>query len=218
MPADRVVLTAPTVADLAARVRQLGQAAGRRVVVGIAGSPGAGKTTLATHLVQALGDDAVHLPMDGFHLANRTLETLGRRTRKGAPDTFDGWGLLALVRRLRTETDHTVYAPSFRREVDEPVAGEIAVEPCHRAVIVEGNYLLVAQEPWDQITVLLDQCWFLAASADVRTRRLVDRHVRHGRGVSAATAWATQVDAANADLVEATRGRADLVVRSVRPG
>lgn len=203
---------------LVARVRALGErAAGARVVVGITGSPGAGKTTLAVRLAEALGPEAVHLPMDGFHLANSTLDRLGRHDRKGALDTFDGWGFVGLLRRVRDETGHTVYAPSFHREVDEPVAGEIAVEPGHHVVVVEGNYLLVADEPWGRVRELLDEAWFCSADGGERERRLVDRHTRHGRTVEAATAWATEVDGRNALVVEATRARADLVVSGAIP-
>lgn len=203
-------------ADLAAlfaRVRALAERSGDgRVVVGITGSPGAGKTTLALRLVEALGPEAVHLPMDGFHLANATLDRLGRHDRKGALDTFDGDGFVALLRRVRDECDRTVYAPSFHREVDEPVAGEIAVDPGHRVVVVEGNYLLVGEEPWGRVRDLLDEAWFCSTGDAERERRLVDRHTRHGRTVEAATAWATEVDGRNALLVESTRSRADLVV------
>lgn len=212
---------APEVADLAAlvaRVRTLQERSpGARVVVGITGSPGAGKTTLAVRVAEALGPEAVHLPMDGFHLANATLDRLGRHDRKGALDTFDGWGFVALLRRVRDETDHTVFAPSFHREVDEPVAGEIAVEPAHRVVVVEGNYLLVADEPWGRVRDLLDDAWFCRADGDERERRLVDRHTRHGRTVEAATAWATEVDGRNALVIESTRSRADLVVSGTIP-
>lgn len=197
---------------LVTRVRGLHWDAGRRVVIGIAGSPGAGKTTLAVRLVEALGPDAVHLPMDGFHLANATLDALGRHDRKGALDTFDGWGFLALLTRVRDEVEHAVYAPSFRREVDEPVAGEIAVEPHHQVVVVEGNYLLVPEGPWRYVRDVLDESWFCGTPADERERRLVDRHTRHGRTVEAATAWATEVDGRNAVLIESTRDRADLEV------
>lgn len=203
---------------LVARVRALRErAAGARVVVGITGSPGAGKTTLAVRLAEALGPEAVHLPMDGFHLANSTLDRLGRHDRKGALDTFDGWGFVGLLRRVRDETGHTVYAPSFHREVDEPVAGEIAVEPGHHVVVVEGNYLLVADEPWGRVRELLDEAWFCSADGGERERRLVDRHTRHGRTVEAATAWATEVDGRNALVIEATRARADLVVSGAIP-
>ncbi|WP_454729293.1 nucleoside/nucleotide kinase family protein [Cellulosimicrobium protaetiae] len=206
----------PEVTDavaLLARVRALvDRSTDGRVVVGIAGSPGAGKTTLALRLVEAIGPEAVHLPMDGFHLANATLDRLGRHDRKGALDTFDGDGFVALLRRVREEHDRTVYAPSFHREVDEPVAGEIAVEPSHAVVVVEGNYLLVPEEPWDRVRDLLDEAWFCGTDGGERERRLVERHTRHGRTVEAATAWANEVDGRNALLVESTRSRADVVV------
>ena len=186
-----------------------------RVIVGIAGSPGSGKTTLATALVEELGEQAAHLPMDGFHLANRTLDRLGRRERKGAIDTFDGQGFVALIERVRREAGHTVYAPSFRREVDEPVAGEIAIEPAVRIVIVEGNYLLAEQDPWIRVRDLLDEAWFCDAPADVRERRLVERHTLGGRSVEAATEFARTVDGSNAQLIERTAHRAHLRVSGV---
>lgn len=196
---------------------------GRRAILAIAGSPGAGKTTLARALVarvDALAGDgtAAYVPMDGFHLSNATLDRLGRHDRKGAIDTFDGWGVLALVRRIRAETDHTVYAPSFDRAVDEGVAGAIAVDPGARLVVVEGNYLLVDEDPWAQLRAELDEAWFCATPADARFARLVDRHTAGGRDLDAAAAWAREVDGANAILIEGTRGRADLVVDGTAAG
>jgi pantothenate kinase len=189
-----------------------------RILVGIAGCPGAGKTTLAVQVAatvnELLGreDCAVHLPMDGYHLANATLDRLGRHDRKGAIDTFDGWGFVSLLRRLVTEYDHTVYAPSFNRNVDEGIAAEIAVQPSARVVVVEGNYLLADSEPWVQISSLLAESWFCETSEAERLRRLVDRHERHGRSAEAALAWAETVDGVNAELIEATRSRATLTV------
>jgi pantothenate kinase len=193
----------------------------RRVLIGIVGSPGAGKSTLARAVVAALSERgrvrAAYLPMDGFHLANATLDRLGRRDRKGAIDTFDGWGFVALLERLRVEADHAVYAPSFEREIDEPVAGEIVIEPSAQVVIVEGNYLLCDDEPWGQVRGLLDETWFCDAPEGERMTRLITRHIAGGRTPEAAEAWARDVDGANALIIEASRGHADLVVSGTLP-
>jgi pantothenate kinase len=211
--------TASPVSDLTALARRaiaLAPAEGR-VIVGVAGSPGSGKTTLARRVARRVDElagagTAVHLPMDGFHLANATLDALGRHDRKGAIDTFDGWGFVALLRRVLAETGNPVYAPAFERTVDEPVAGSIVVPPAARVVVVEGNYLLVDAEPWSRIPDLLAESWFVATPEAERMRRLVDRHTRHGRTLEAATAWARDVDGANALLIEASKARATLVV------
>ena len=207
--------------ELTPRARRLVEP-GERRLLGITGSPGAGKTTLAVTLVHTLNAGsgepvAVHLPMDGFHLANATLDRLGRHDRKGAVDTFDGWGFVALLARLRAELDNPVYAPSFRRSVDEPVAGEIEIPAGVPLVVVEGNYLLVDTEPWSRVRGLLDETWFCVTPADERQDRLVDRHTRHGRSAAAALSWARDVDAHNAELIERTRDRADLLVSGTTP-
>jgi pantothenate kinase len=161
------------------------------------------------------GPIAVHLPMDGFHLANATLDRLGLRQRKGAIETFDGWGFVALLERVRREVDHTVYAPGFERAADEPVAGEIAIEASTRFVVIEGNYLLSEADPWRRVRELLDEAWFCDADDDERMSRLVHRHTEFGRSPEAARAWATEVDGANARGIAPTRERADLVVSGV---
>jgi len=150
--------------------------------------------------------------MDGYHLANVELARLGRAGRKGAPDTFDSAGYVALLRRLRDQgTDEIVYAPEFRREIEEPIAGAIAVLPQTRLVITEGNYLLLADGPWTGVATLLDEIWYVEIPAAERLRRLVHRHQRFGRSASAALAWVDQTDEPNARLIEATRSRAHVV-------
>lgn len=189
---------------------------GRRAVLGIAGSPGAGKTTLAEHLVRALNTDgppwAAHVPMDGFHLADAELDRLGRRDRKGAPDTFDAAGYAALLRRLHEDTDEVVYAPGFERVLEQPVAGAIPVPPTARLVVTEGNYLLLADGSWARVRPCLDEVWFCETDEEARIRRLIARHEEFGKDHETAVAWVLGTDQRNADLVATTRGRADLVV------
>ncbi|QYX75464.1 nucleoside/nucleotide kinase family protein [Streptomyces akebiae] len=188
----------------------------RRALLGVAGGPGAGKTTLAERLTRELnagGEPWVaHVPMDGFHLADVELDRLGRRDRKGAPDTFDVVGYAALLERLRNDEDDVVYAPGFERTLEQPIAGAIPVPPSARLVITEGNYLLVAGEPWSRVRSRLDEVWFCDLDEAERVRRLVARHEEFGKGHDEAVAWVLRTDERNAELVAATRVRADLVV------
>jgi pantothenate kinase len=199
--------------------RALGLTAGRpRALLGITGPPGAGKSTLAADLVRALDaarpGSAVLVGMDGFHLAGAELDRLGRADRKGAPDTFDVDGFVHLLRRLRTPRGAVVYAPAFCRQIEEPVAGAVAVPPEVPLVVVEGNYLLLDTGPWAQVRDLLDEVWFLELDDGERVRRLVDRHVRHGRSRPDAERFVARSDQANARLVAPTAARADLLVRA----
>jgi pantothenate kinase len=184
----------------------------RRAVLGICGAPGAGKSTLAAELVSRLGDDAVVVPMDGFHLHDDELARLGLSDRKGAPETFDVAGYVDLLRRLRTETHHTVYAPAFDRSRELSVAGAIAVRPEHRLVVTEGNYLLYDAPGWSDVLPLLDETWFVEGDQQVRLDRLVARHQAHGKAPEDARRWATVSDQANADVVARTRAAADVLV------
>lgn len=195
------------------RARGLASAGGRRVL-GIAGPPGAGKSTLAARIVEALGDRAALVPMDGFHLAGAELERLGRADRKGAPDTFDAAGYAALLRRLRDAGESCpVYAPAFDRALEEPVAGSVRVDRETPLVVTEGNYLLLDEGPWAQVRGLLDEVWFLDADPEIRVSGLVERHVRFGKPRPYAERWVAESDERNARLVERHRDRADLVVR-----
>jgi pantothenate kinase len=198
-------------ADLVARVRGLPG----RVVIGVCGAPGAGKSTLAERLVAALGDEAVLVGMDGYHLAQVELERLGRTERKGAPDTFDAAGYVHLLRRIREQAGETVYAPEFRREIEEPIAGAVPVRPEHRYVVTEGNYLLLDQKPWHEVRTLLTQTWFLAPDEAVRRDRLIARHRAFGRTLAEARERTLGSDERNAVLINATQRSADLVLSAV---
>ncbi|AVT33967.1 nucleoside/nucleotide kinase family protein [Plantactinospora sp. BC1] len=200
-----------TLDQLVARARALASTGSRRLL-GITGAPAAGKSTLAGLLVTALGGVAELVPMDGFHLADSELHRLGRHARKGAPDTFDGAGFVALLRRLRAGTE-TVYAPEFRRELEEAVAGAIPVPPSVPLVVVEGNYLLVPDQPWGEVRDLLDEVWFLELDESERLNRLTERHIAFGRQPREAAARARGTDQRNAELIAGTVDRADLIVR-----
>ena len=214
-PADLEVLV-ERVTALLARVGDR-----HRVAIGVAGAPGAGKTTLAedlvTALADALGPDVVaHLPMDGYHLADVQLDALGLRDRKGAPETFDGHGYLATLARLRSGDPATVYVPGFERVLEQPVAAAIAIPGSVRVVVSEGNYLLLEDEPWPRVRALFDEVWFVDLPDRERVRRLVARHTEFGKEPDAAQAWALGPDQANADRILATRDRADVIVTVAR--
>jgi len=183
-----------------------------RVMLGLAGAPGSGKSTLAQALRQAFDAVSIVVPMDGFHLANSELKRLGLANRKGSPPSFDAAGYVALLARIRHQgPDETIYAPEFRREIEEPIAGAIAIEAASRLVITEGNYLLLDRGYWAEVTGLLDETWYVDLDPAIRLERLVQRHMHFGRTRQAAEDWVSSNDELNAQLIEATRARAGLV-------
>jgi pantothenate kinase len=198
-----------------AAVRPLVVERAGRLIVGLAGPPAAGKSTLATALAAALNDDgtaAVAVPMDGFHLANAELNRLGLADRKGAPETFDATGYVNLLRRLRAGEPSTVYAPTFNRQINESIGSAIPVAPDVRVVVTEGNYLLLDTPPWHEVRPLLDLALYLDAPHSTRHSALVRRQLTRGLSRDAAHAWAGGSDAANAKLIESTRDRADEIL------
>jgi pantothenate kinase len=209
-------LANPTLGSLVARARALAAAEPAALrLLGIAGPPGAGKTTLATALVDALGPGlAVLVPMDGFHLANEDLVVMGLRDRKGAPETFDAIGYAALLARLRDVGDAVTYAPDFDRTADSVVPDAIAVTRGVPLVVTEGNYLLLDDDGWTAVRPLLDEAWYVAGD-DARVERLIARHVAHGKSPAHARDWVLRSDEANARVIEATRDRADLVIEGL---
>ena len=204
--------TNPLPPEVLARARAL-LASGQRKILGIAAAPGAGKSTLAEGLLQALGTQAQVVPMDGFHLANSELQRLGRAGRKGAPDTFDAAGYVNLLRRIHSQQPgETIYAPEYRRELEEGIAGAVAITADTPLIITEGNYLLLDDGAWSQVRAVLDESWFLDLDSGVRQQRLLERHVRFGRSREAALEWIAVTDEPNAQRIERCRHRADWVV------
>lgn len=189
---------------------------GERRILGLTGAPGAGKSTVAEQLVTALGPEvAVLVPMDGFHLANEVLIDLGRLNRKGAHDTFDDGGYARLIASLRAQRgdDPVIYAPRFRREIEESIGSSIPVPAAVPLVVTEGNYLLLESDAWPTARSHIDQVWFLAPDTDIRHTRLVRRHESYGKSPEEAKFWALGSDERNAQLIESTAGRADRIVR-----
>ncbi|MCA1674007.1 MAG: nucleoside/nucleotide kinase family protein [Actinobacteria bacterium] len=208
-----------TFARLLAEAGQLVASGGRRIL-GIAGAPGSGKSRLAAALADALGERVRVVGMDGFHLAQAELIRLGRQDHKGAPDTFDVLGFVALLTRLRENLDEVVYAPCFDRALEEPIGCAVAVRQDVPLVIVEGNYLLVDDGTWGGVRPLLDRCWYLDPGEQIRRAQLIARHRAYGRSPAAAREYALGSDERNACLIAAWRSRADLIVHSLeyRPG
>jgi len=227
--------------ELCRRIDELVQKQqGRRVIVGVVGLPGSGKTTLAEALVAALlewqgdwtdcrtervtdpsrpwiGSHVAHVPMDGFHLADVELARLGRSARKGAPDTFDAAGYAALLDRLR-HSDEDVWAPAFDRDIEQPVAGSIPILKQTRVVITEGNYLLLDDPLWVRARSLVDTVWFYDLDEAVRRERLINRHIRFGKSPADAVAWVDGPDQRNAERIATTSSKADLIVHDAGCG
>lgn len=184
-----------------------------RVIIGLVGKPGAGKSTLSSYLLKKLPKDTTALvPMDGYHLSNAQLALLGRRDRKGAPDTFDSYGYADLLQRIKENHNQDIYFPIFHREIEESIAAEGVIHRDTSLVLTEGNYLFLGDAGWNRVAPSLTECWFVDVDDDRRMARLVARHIKFGKSAEEAHAWAHGTDQHNADLIETTKVKADVIV------
>jgi pantothenate kinase len=191
-----------------------------RVVIVLAGPPGSGKSTIAAKVVQRLNATstspfAAIVPMDGFHLPRSTLDLLPHRAeayaRRGASWTFDSNGILNLVHTLsesRFELSDTILAPSFDHALKDPVEDGIRITPEIKFVLLEGNYLLLDEEPWSQIEGLVDDTWFVDVDPILAKGRIAKRHIKSG----IETTWEAAVRRADGnDLLNGVEIREKLV-------
>ena len=209
---DRRLPAAADLAELVERAAGLGSS-GRRALRGICGPPGVGKSTLAAALVNRVPVPAALVGMDSFHLAQDRLTQLGSRDRMGAIDTFDAWGFVALVQRLRNSPGEIIYAPEFRRDLEISIAAAVPVEPQVQLVVIEGNYLLVPDQPWGKLSTVFDEIWYCERDENLRIADLIARHRAYGKSDEDARRWVFESDQKNAQLIQTTRSRADLIVQ-----
>ena len=184
-----------------------------RILIGIVGKPGAGKSTLSAYLLEQLhGSEVTVVPMDGYHLSNAVLHELGRADRKGAPDTFDVAGFASLLQRIRNEKSVDIYYPVFDRSIEESIAAQGVVTKETKVVIVEGNYLLHDSGGWEEIAELLDELWFIDVDDEKRLERLIARHIAYGKSPADAESWSRGSDEVNARTIATGRSRAHAVI------
>ena len=204
------------VAFLCSKVTSLSP--GQRYMLGVTGCPGAGKSTVSEWLVNGVNEKlpdrpAMVVPMDGFHFSNEQLKEMKLLEFKGIPDSFDAARFVDLLRRLRAITDKNVYCPLFDRSIEASIEDAIVIEPKNKLCVVEGNYLLVKEKPWDGCRSYFDQVWFIDVTFDTVMPRLLARHVHGGRTQEGARAKIESTDLPNANLIEQTKPYADRLIR-----
>ena len=200
-----------TPALLAEEIRSRAEDMEGRFIAALAGPPGAGKSTLAEAVVEALGSDARVVPMDGFHFDDAILTARGQRSRKGAPETFDVAGYRHLLSRLQDEDE--VAIPVFDRSLELSRGSADLVTKDHRILVTEGNYLLLNESPWLDLADFFDLTVFVDVPESELDRRLLDRWAFYGKTPEEARAWIDGNDMPNIRrVIRGSRG-ADITVR-----
>lgn len=197
-------------AFLVERARSL--PADRRTVIGIAGGPGTGKSTIANELVAALAPDAAYVPMDGFHMLHAKLIARGSVAEKGAPHTFEGEAFVRFLETLKSATG-PVSGPGYSREIEDVVQNAFIIAAETRLLVTEGNYLLLSTPPWKEVGPLLDLAVFINVPREKVRERLMKRHAEHGLFTEERNReHIERVDLANYDLVQRSRPRAHIAI------
>ena len=185
-----------------------------RTLIGIVGKPGAGKSTVVEQIQKEFQPQEVSIiPMDGFHLSNEELIALGRRERKGAPDTFDVEGFISLIGRVKNDNQVDHKFPIFYRELEASIDNEGLVPKESKVVVIEGNYLFSQEHNWEGIFPLLDHSWFIEIDDEIRMQRLIARHIKYGKSPAEAKQWSRGSDETNAEFIELTAHRASKVIK-----
>ena len=199
---------------LVEEIASLLQGSKPRTMIGIVGKPGAGKSTVVTEIQKQFSTEEVAIiPMDGYHLSNEELIKLGRRERKGAPDTFDVEGFISLITRVRNEIDKDHTFPIFHREIEASKADEGIVLRNTKVIVIEGNYLFSEEHNWSEVFPLLDQSWFIEIDDEIRMQRLITRHIKYGKTPQEAEDWSRGSDEANAKFIAKTASRAERIIK-----
>jgi pantothenate kinase len=199
-------------------IRLLNGGGSQRRILGIAGAPAAGKSTLAGQLQDRLASSqpgrTALVGMDAFHLAQRVLEENGLAGIKGAPQTFDALGYAELLRRLRSE-HRTIYAPEFDRGIEDSIAQATKIPAEVGLIIAEGNYLLLDRDPWRELRTIIDETWLISLDDAARQHRLITRHQQFGRDRAAAEARTYGTDERNAQLITTASSVPDVLITHV---
>ena len=202
-----------TIEDALKRLKSLNEGTQERIIIGIVGKPGAGKSTLTSFLLENLvAEKAVLVPMDGYHLSNKLLEECEKADRKGAFDTFDARGYCELIKRIKSDSDSDIYFPIFHREIEESIVAEGVVLKNCKVVLTEGNYLLLDNHGWQDVKSFFTESWYIQIDDDLRRERLMARSIRYGRSPEIAYKWTHGSDEVNAKVVETTMNNADVIL------